>query len=304
MAGRRSERLSHKQIFTYLMMGAVVCMLLPVRVTNHLDHVLSVLVAPFSKGSQDMSLMVTDKIHQDDSGEVPSDTPEEPVDATIQDTNRLVNIEQELKYYKDLTDRLSGLRQNQSLDRARLIVAYITGSDSSNQREVKFLDRGTRNQVESGQIVIGWPKQIYKDNILNDEETDAIYEQALSGAVVGRISDAGSWTSSLQLISDPGMAMKVAIEPAPQRREDWRVKGILKGKGLGQISVHLIPATVPVKTGDVVLARSDDEGLPMDMIIGYISSCRRTEKNPVEWQILVQPAVDLQNLREVVVIKR
>jgi len=287
MARKLRERISSRQLFVYLMIGAVVCLLLPLRVTNSVDHVLSMLVTPFSKGSRDLAVPINN-LRRDRSSEISAKSYQ-------QLENQFVNTRGELRYYQKLTEQLSMVRQQLGLERVKFIVARVTGSDTSNLREVKYLDRGASDQVQMGQAVLSCVETAKG----GDGKTEAkdIYRMAVVGQIVG---EAGKVTSNLQLVSDPGFCQKVVIEPNWQRGENWRAEGLLKGKGMGQIEVTMISTRDPVQPGDTVLSQLKD--LSVEMIIGTVMSCRPQENNRMEWQISVRPAVDLYNLREVVVV--
>jgi len=269
------------------MIGAVVCFLLPLRVTNSVDHVLSMLVTPFSKGSRDLAVPIN-KLRRDRSSGISAKSYQ-------QLENQFVNTRQELRYYQKLTEQLSMVRQQLGLERVKFIVARVTGSDTSNLREVKYLDRGASDQVQMGQAVLSCVETAKGGD--GKAEAKDIYRMAVVGQIVG---EAGKVTSNLQLVSDPGFCQKVVIEPNWQRGENWRAEGLLKGKGMGQIEVTMISTRDPVQPGDTVLSQLKD--LSVEMIIGTVMSCRPQENNRVEWQISVRPAVDLYNLREVVVV--
>jgi cell shape-determining protein MreC len=269
------------------MIGAVVCLLLPLRVTNSVDHVLSMLVMPFSKGSRDLAVPINN-LRRDRSSEISAKSYQ-------QLENQFVNTRGELRYYQKLTEQLSMVRQQLGLERVKLVVARVTGSDTSNLREVKYLDRGASDQVQMGQAVLSCVETAKGGD--GKAEAKDIYRMAVVGQIVG---EAGKMTSNLQLVSDPGFCQKVVIEPNWQRGENWRAEGLLKGKGMGQIEVTMISTRDPVRPGDTVLSQLKD--LSVEMIIGTVISCRPQENNRVEWQISVRPAVDLYNLREVVVV--
>ena len=68
------------------------------------------------------------------------------------------------------------------------------------------------------------------------------------------------------------------------------------------MEVTLVSANYAVKVGDAVMVRADGDVLPVEMVLGYVRSCRHAEQQPWMWQIEVTPAVDLQNLRQVIVV--
>ena len=71
---------------------------------------------------------------------------------------------------------------------------------------------------------------------------------------------------------------------------------------MGKAKVTLVRADFRVQAGDPGLAYSDPKYLPVELLIGYVSSCEVDENNPVFWQVMVRPAADPHALREVVVV--
>jgi len=140
------------------MVGAFLCLLLPSSFTGRGDHFFSYLVNPFSKGSRKLSLAVTDKLRQSGEEVVSPRTYQRLKQEYLRERNLRINMSEELVYHKRLAERLTGLRQKFGLERAgvKFILGYVTGNDTSNQREVKLLDVGSIDKVSPGQIVLGW----------------------------------------------------------------------------------------------------------------------------------------------------
>lgn len=288
--------ISSKQLFKWLMALSVLCLLLPDWMTDNLDHVFSLLLGPLSRPGRQMSLAVTDQIRQDKNTSVSPEQYEKLGRQYQQAVNRLINMEQELRQQQELNLQLSGLRQEFGLARAHLIVAQVVGSDSSGWSQRVLLNRGSLGLIQAGQIVLS-----YADG---GGQSPAAAERMdkYQMCVVGKIDDVGLRTSKLQLITDASFSLPVFIEPRWDRAESWRADGVLRGMGMGQVKITLARADFPVRAGDAVLACSDPQLLPVELLVGYVSSCEPDEDNPVFWQVTVQPAADPHTLREVVAV--
>jgi cell shape-determining protein MreC len=288
--------LTSKQLFKWLMVISVVCLLLPSWLTDSLDHALSLLMGPLSRQSRQMSLAVTDQLHQSKKKQVTPQQYEQLLQQHQRAVNQIVNMEQELRQQQELNLQLSGLRQKFGLARPHLIAAHIVSSDSSNWSQRAILNQGSLQSIQKGQIVLSRTDGIEKQSI-NSDQVDA-YQMC----VVGRIQDVGLRTSQLQLITDGSFSLPVFIEPRWDRKETWRADGVLRGAGMGQVKVTLVRADFPVRVGDPVLACSDPKLLPVELLVGQISSCKLDEDNPVFWRVTVKPAADPHTLREVITI--
>jgi len=305
MAWRRGRKITPKKWFTYLMATAVVCLLLPGQLTNKLDHFFWFLMSPLSQGSRNLTLSVTGRLQEQAREPVTAEQHQALQEQYQRAVNFLANTEQELRYQKDWVERLSGLPEPFSLERMELITAQVTGSDTSSSRQIKQLDRGSLHQVKIGQVALG---AIGSRDV--DSQTEDFINQVYQMAVIGRVSDVGVSTSRMQLINDPKFTVPVVVVPGYERRENWRARGIMLGKEMGIIEITMIDTTYPVEVGDTVLVAggnhnftADRSPLPVDMVVGFVKSCRRG-KNPVMWRIAVKSAVDLTKLNKVIIVGR
>jgi hypothetical protein len=57
-----------------------------------------------------------------------------------------------------------------------------------------------------------------------------------------------------------------------------------------------------VQVGDAVLAHIHPVTLPIETVLGKVSSCRIDDDNAVMWHIQVEPGLELHNLKQVVIL--
>ncbi len=299
MRGSRRELPAGKYIFPYLMVAALICLLIPARYTDKLDHLMGRLVSPFSKSSRFLFVPINDTLRDKKPARISANDYEQLKKTYHRTRAQLININEERLALKKLNQRLAHLRR-QLGPKPLFIPAGVAGSDTSILRDIKQLIHNAPDELESGQIVLG---SVVADSTgaCDTPPKKDIYAMAVAGRVIGR---PGKRTAQLQLLSDPEFRLLVTIKPSRQRKEKWqRVTGTLKGEGAGQISIEGVPTKYNVQPGDVVLAHADTKYLPVAMIIGTVQSCQRYEKNPVLWQIKVRPTADLLTLRDVIIIK-
>lgn len=278
------EQPQHKRttrVFAYVMVGSLLALLLPRRWTDQPDHLLSLLLSPMSGSSRAALLAVTEHLRQPPPGTL---TAEEV---------RWINLAAENRALRQRNEQLAGLRRAGWPQRVRFLQAEVVGSDSGPRRQIKTLNLGARDGVRKDQIVLA------AAGVEPDFTVPGTYDYQM--CVVGRIFAVGEGSSTLQLLTDPEFRLLAAIVPV-EDSQTWRADGVLTTEP-GQLpSVVMVPANLPVRPGDAVLARANPQFLPIELLVGTVKSCRRHERTPVVWQISMHPAVDLNTLGQVVVV--
>ena len=296
MAGKRHNQTSSKKVFTWLMVLSVVAVLLPRRLTDGLDFVLTSTLKPMTSLSRGWGLSVTKNLEFAEPGSVPIDQYRQLEERTKRQRNNLL---QEIRQLKEWNAALTGLRQTFGMAQASFIIAGVIGSDTSNGRRIEHLNQGVEAGVEVGQIVLGMDP--------HDGSSDQTSGQSISQMfVVGRIKQAGSKggrSTKLELLNNSGFRLPVVIVPRQGRQEDWRGQGVLEGHGMGRIVVKMVEIEGhAVQPGDIVMACSDPRRLPVEMVIGSVGDCQADRSNPLLWEIQVKPAVDLHQLGQLVIV--
>ncbi len=297
MNNRSSRQMTSQQVFTWMMVVSVLFLFLPQRWTDRVDHLFSALIGPFSLGSRQMELLVTEKLPEPSSAETPEQKYQKLKEMLLYEQKQRMNLVQANRDLQAAVDRLTGIRQSFGQARALLIDANVIGSDATHWRYCKKLNQGSLQQIAMDQIVLGPMGPAGKG------EAAGAAESLCRMCVVGRINNVGLKYSSFRLISDAGFSLPVIIEPHPNRNEIWRANGVLKVKSLGEIAVAMVEVRGnPVRAGDAVLACSDPRYLPVETLVGMVRDCQKDPENPLMWHILVEPAVDLHALDNVVVV--
>ena len=115
-----------------------------------------------------------------------------------------------------------------------------------------------------------------------------------SQGLVGRVAAVTAGGARVQLITDPGTAINVRIQPSG-------AEALLQGSITGDLTVEAIPQDANIQSGDLVLTSGLGGNYPANILIGQISGVRQ---RPVELfqNATVQPVVDFSQLEIVLVI--
>lgn len=125
-------------------------------------------------------------------------------------------------------------------------------------------------------------------------------------SIVGRISEASAGTAHVRLFTDPKSAIQVKIG-------ELDVLMLMKGNGDNSAMIPLVDTKHEIKVGDKVFAsdartRLQDAQMIMgrfldaQVIVGKVARCVQSRKNPLVWDITVEPACDIASLEDVAVI--
>ena len=166
-------------------------------------------------------------------------------------------------------EKIQDFRNNQNYSS---IVANVIGRDPSNWNASLIIDRGHVEGVEVGQPVVN------------------------SLGVVGRVFEVGQNTSKVILLSDPTFAVAAVVERS-------RENGLLTGTLQGSLRLQYLTDNADVKVGDTVVTSRLSTAFPEGLLIGQITDVQASA-NSHTVECLVDPAVDLSELEEVIVIKK
>ena len=166
-------------------------------------------------------------------------------------------------------EKIQYFRDNQSY---ASIVASVIGRDPSNWNASLVINKGHDEGVEVGQPVLS------------------------PLGVVGRIFEVGHNTAKVILLSDPTFAVAAVVQRS-------RENGLLTGTLQGVLHLQYLTDSADVKVGDSVVTSRLSTAFPEGVLIGQITDVQASVNNHTV-ECLVDPAVDLSELEEVVVIKK
>ena len=166
-------------------------------------------------------------------------------------------------------EKIQNFRLNQNY---ASIVANVIGRDPSNWNASLIIDKGSAEGLVTGQSVVS------------------------TLGVVGRVFEVGHNTAKVILLSDPSFAVAAVVERS-------RENGLLTGTLEGICRLQYLTANADVKVGDEIVTSRLSSAFPEGVLIGKITDVQASV-NSHTVECLVEPAVDLSQLEEVIVIRK
>jgi rod shape-determining protein MreC len=111
---------------------------------------------------------------------------------------------------------------------------------------------------------------------------------------VGRISQVGPRTSTVQLLTDRDSAVAALLQTS-------RVTGLVVGQPDGTLHMEYIPQEESIDVGDVVLTSGLGGFMPKGLVIGQVTEVQKMDYELFQTAI-VRPAVDFSRLEMALVI--
>ncbi len=173
------------------------------------------------------------------------------------------------------------LRENNRLERLldfkrKLIFSSVAtnigGRDPSNWNAVLIVDRGKRDGIAVGMPVV---------NVLG---------------VVGKVAEVGHNKAKVILLNDPSFSVTALVQRS-------REVGLVSGTLQGMCRMRYLSENADVQVGDQIITSKLSSSFPQGLLIGEVVTVRRDEKN-ASVDCIVQPAVSLSQLEEVLVIQK
>jgi cell shape-determining protein MreC len=177
-------------------------------------------------------------------------------------------------------------------------AALVSRQALSQWRTARTLNQGRSAGISEASLVLE------EDSPHLDQGTDAGLEPELDvfigRCVVGRIASVGRWTSTLESITDRRYHALVQIVRPSDQGGSFGTEGILVGQGNGLCKLTEVPTTESVRVGDEVYTSERDSraGVPL-----YYGRIRSVEEAARHWDITVEPAAKIEDLKSVVVLK-
>lgn len=182
-----------------------------------------------------------------------------------------------------------------------LVKARVIGLETAAAwKGRQILDQGSAKDVAPSLLVLESKATVVDQGAdQNLGEGDVVYA---GRTVVGRIAEAGRWTSTLQPITDA--KFRGAAQIYRLGHEGWLPgpRGNLKGDGTATCLLEWIATTEPVEVGDPVFTAETDGVVPFPMYYGKVIEVTGASDSP-HWEIRVQPAADLAAVQEVQVFR-
>lgn len=224
------------------------------------------------------------------------------LDAVVRPVGLLQAPAFELKkifFYRETYDEYRRLKKQNEVLKARLIA--IRENEQAQERYEKIQDyRHDQNYASIVANVIGRDPSNWNASLIIDKGHDEgmVVGQSVVNplGVVGRIFEVGPNTSKVILVSDPSFAVAAVDERS-------RENGLLTGTLQGVLHLQYLTDNADVKVGDTVVTSRLSTAFPEGILIGQITDVQASVNNHTV-ECLVDPAVDISELEEVIVIKK
>lgn len=181
----------------------------------------------------------------------------------------------------------------------QLVEARVLGEISGSLwRSQKLVGAGTASGIVESSLVL------HDDRLLVDQGADARVSSGdavyAGRCVVGKIVEAGRYSSTLQLVTDDGYSGRARLARRTSAGLAFGSEGTLVGTG--KPICHLRRIQEPVNVGDEVFTGGTDGILPYAMYYGRVVRAE-LEPGATAWSIDVEPAAALDRLDVVQVLR-
>ncbi len=259
---RKHTKVSMRMLFTYLMLGGLILLLAPQSLTGKLQ--LGFVRVFRWPLSMGGGLALSANTQQMSKDAIPRSE-------YVKLKNHCNNLQEALTQQREKFKQLSVLCSTDGWEGASFVYADVITPDMDRARSgltVKY-PRGAR--LAKGQYVLG-------DN-----------------SIIGTVSDFAGGTAHIKLFTDPTSRVPVKIGKGVER--------MMQGSGGNSAKVPLLDKTNKIKVGDKVYA-SNSQTLFLDapVVIGKVAEVKPSRKKPLELDVTVKPACDIEELVNVAII--
>ena len=152
------------------------------------------------------------------------------------------------------------------------ITAQVIGRDPNNWNAVLIINKGKNQGIKIGQPVV---------NHLG---------------VIGKVVEVGNTRSKVMILTDPNFSVAAAIQRS-------RESGLLTGTLKETCRLRHLPAESDVRLGDQIITSKLSAAFPEGLLIGEVIAIEASPSGS-GIECIIQPAVFVSQLEEVLVIKK
>lgn len=182
----------------------------------------------------------------------------------------------------------------------KLIEARVIGDETAALwRGRKLLSAGTREAIAESALVLDDARPLVD---VGDDGPVASGDAVYAGRIViGKIAEAGRYTSTLRLVTDPAYSGRARLARRTSQGLVFGPEGTFVGDGSDLCRLKHIAD--PVNVGDEVFTGGTDGVLPFPMYYGQVVRAE-LDAGSREWSIWVKPAASGERLETVVILRR
>jgi len=210
-------------------------------------------------------------------------------------------VAQQALWLSDLSRRLeelSGLREQLWSDRVDILVCPVIGYDSVARRQTLLIGHGAEAQIEPGQWVAGGVAYETWDR------TEDGRRLVMRGFLIGRVSEVQTYSSRVQLATDPKFAVPVVVAkvlPDGTWQPDAQ-SYLLSGAGDGAMIIAQADRDLTALGYGIALVPAAPD-LPATLTIGMIKGSVPSARSALHYDVRVEPWAELRTLRHVYVLR-
>ncbi len=167
--------------------------------------------------------------------------------------------------------RLQALLDFQQHYVAATVAAQVIGTSGSDLSRILYIDKGSKDGLKPDQAVI------------------------TPDGIIGKLRDVFPHTAQVLLINDQSSGAGVVLSTT-------RLRAILRGSTTGQILITNLTPDSRIKPGEQVLTSGGDQVYPRGLPVGTIESIKTDPDHQPYTLIQLQPAANLNQLEEVLII--
>lgn len=255
--------ISRRMLFAYLMLGGLILLFTPARVTSRLQLAYAnIFRVPLATG-RTVALA---------SRTAPAN-PAGGLGSTLSRLrNDVANLEAQLRDANDTINRLAQVRTRPEWSRMGFLPAGVITAVEAGQSEL-IINAGQEEGVAVDQFVMA----------LSDH------------SLIGRVRAVFPHTAKVRLITDPASRIPVEIGLSG-------IPDVLEGRGGDSAKIPLVSTKRAVAVQDPVHALRQPGVLDAAMIVGRVAGCRQDPDNPLLWDITVRATCDIATLEDVAVV--
>ncbi|RKY11747.1 MAG: hypothetical protein DRP65_03385 [Planctomycetota bacterium] len=262
---RKRGKMSRATLFTWLLTAGLVLLLLPQSVTKGVNFLFARLFNPVLSVGR--------------STGPPIFKPASADFVTRAEYNRLQaaydNLRAALITEHQRYEKLAGIRSSLPKPGPKLVLADVMNVSMGGLRRELIINKGTTDGLKPGQYVLG------------------------GNGIVGTVSETAQATARVRLITDAGSKIKVAIWQADKKKY---IYARMDGEGTDLAKMPFISREYKIRRGDTVYAAAKAGFLESPIVVGRIAQVKPDEKEPLLWDITVEPVQNVELLERVAVI--
>ncbi len=162
-----------------------------------------------------------------------------------------------------------------------------------------IINAGSASGITRSELVVDGEGLLLSEGSDQQIQTGA---RVLAGSIVaGKILKTAKWVSLLQPVTDKEFSARVQLLRSSTQGVHFGSEGILKGTGNGDCVIEGISYTDAVSVGDEVVTAEIDGLKGPRLYFGRVTRADFTDGG--HWQISVQPAISIQQLNRVGIVR-